>query len=430
MTTPTTKPLGPRALRSSLVLLFALSACATAVEKGAKQGDLDKMRAIASKVSGTVVWTSNREGLPHIFSMKLDGSSLLQLTEGDHTDWFPRLSPDGTKVLFTRSHARGLVRTRDANLPGAWDLYTVNADGSDLKKVVGDGAWGSWVSGDEILFVRGGTVLRQKLDGSAEAVVLDAGDAEGTLGGAALQQPQLSPDGKYLALTLGGGRRQVGVWKVKKKLWNEAGVGGQAAWMPDGTGLVWSDLTGKELSSIARVPVEKGVPAKVGAKAGDGPSATLLDMPGRRSREDFPRPSGDGKWLVYAAAIHGAESDVEDYELFIWEVGTAPDTAVRLTFNTGPDTWPDLFTGAPSTKPSTAAEGQGDTEGESPAEEGAEKAAKSEQSEKAPADEASAAPAEAEAAAEETPAAAEESAAPVKAKGKGKKPAPKAKKKR
>jgi hypothetical protein len=404
---------------SSLLPLLALSACATAsVEREAKQGDLDKIKALSSKVGGLVVWTSNREGLPHIFSMKLDGSELRQLTTGERTDWYPRLSPDGTKVLFSRSHAKGFVPQSTANAPGAWDLFTVNVDGSDLKKVVAGGAWGNWVSADEIVFVRGSQVIRAKLDGGEEAVLLDAAD-QPALASAAFQQPQLSPDGKYLALTLAGGRRQVGVWKLKKQLWNEAGPGAQATWTPDGTGLVWIDVAGKERASIARALVEKGVPAK-----GAG---TLLDMPGKRSREAFPRLSADGKWLVYASAINSAENDVEDYELFVWELGTTPEAAVRLTFNTGSDAWPDVFTGAATTSPKAEADAP-----EAPAEdaqEGAEKA------DKAPAEEASAAPAEAEPAAQEaaSPAAQpeEDDAPPSKAKGKkGKKPAAKAKKRR
>jgi Tol biopolymer transport system component len=407
----------------SLAPLLALSACATtaAVDKEAKQGDLDKMKALASKVGGTIVWTSSREGLPHIFAMKVDGSELRQLTTGDRTDWYPRLSPDGTKVLFSRSHSKGLVRQSAANAPGEWNLFTVNVDGSDPKKVVTNGVWGSWVSADEIVFVRGSQVIRAKLDGGEEAVVLDAA-GQGSLASAALQQPQLSPDGKYLALTLGGGRRQVGVWKVKKQVWHEAGRGAQATWTPDGAALVWSDITGKELSSISRVAVEKGIPAKDGENA----RSTLLDMPGRRSHEAFPRLSSDGKWLVYASAINSAENDIEDYELFVWELGTPPEAAVRLTFNTGSDAWPDVFTGAPTASP------KGEGEGEAPAApaEDQDKAEKAEKAEKATSEETSAAPAAPEAAAEEAPAAAEEEAPPSKAKGKGKKPAPKAKKKR
>ena len=35
--------------------------------------------------------------------------------------------------------------------------------------------------------------------------------------------------------------------------------------------------------------------------------------------------------------------DRADYEIFLWEVGTDPAGATRLTFHTGNDQWPDVF---------------------------------------------------------------------------------------
>ena len=43
-----------------------------------------------------------------------DGSDVRQVTKGDHTDWYPRFSPDGHKLLFCRSHEKGFVSERDA----------------------------------------------------------------------------------------------------------------------------------------------------------------------------------------------------------------------------------------------------------------------------------------------------------------------------
>jgi Tol biopolymer transport system component len=421
--TTRTEPQSP--LRGLVLLLSLAAACATptGVEREAKQTDLDKLRAAAAKVDGQIVWTSARDGIPHIFAMKVDGSAQRQVTSGNHTDWYPRFSPDGTKILFSRSRAKGWVRLSQANEPKAWDLYTINVDGSDEQKVIKGGVWGTWINANEILFVRGGQVIRAKLDGGEEDVVLDA--SEGPFSNAAIQQPQLSPDGKYLALTLGGARRQVGIWKVKKKVWNQVGAGAQATWSPDGAALVWADTAGKEFAGLSRVAIEKGAPAK----DGDQPQkpTTLVDAPGKRSREAFPRFTNDGKWVVFGAGISGVETDIEDYELYLWEVGAPPETTARLTYYTGNDSWPDIFAGGapPAAKPADEAAEPG-----APAAGAEEESQKAEKTEKAATDEASAAPTQAEAAAEESAPAAEEEAAPSKAKGNGKKPAPKAKKKR
>ena len=48
-------------------------------------------------------------------------------------------------------------------------------------------------------------------------------------------------------------------------------------------------------------------------------------------------------YTVFAASAGGHEHDVEDYEIFLWEIGTPPETAARLTWHTANDNWPDLF---------------------------------------------------------------------------------------
>ena len=69
----------------------------------------------------------------------------------------------------------------------------------------------------------------------------------------------------------------------------------------------------------------------------------FMDLPGRRSHEYFPQFSREGRWLVWCATDRGHDHDVYDYEVFIWRVGTPTDEAVRLTFHTGNDRWPDIF---------------------------------------------------------------------------------------
>jgi hypothetical protein len=60
---------------------------------------------------------------------------------------------------------------------------------------------------------------------------------------------------------------------------------------------------------------------------------------------------------VLAATQRGHDHDIADYEIYLWEVGTPADTAVRLTYHSGNDRWPDIFrAGAvtasePATKP-------------------------------------------------------------------------------
>ena len=46
---------------------------------------------------------------------------------------------------------------------------------------------------------------------------------------------------------------------------------------------------------------------------------------------------------MFAASDGAHEPDIEDYEIFIWKIDTPGNEALRLTFNRGNDSWPDIF---------------------------------------------------------------------------------------
>jgi hypothetical protein len=47
--------------------------------------------------------------------------------------------------------------------------------------------------------------------------------------------------------------------------------------------------------------------------------------------------------MVWGITQRGHDHDVVDYEIYLWQVGTPPDSAVRLTHHSGNDRWPDIF---------------------------------------------------------------------------------------
>lgn len=294
------------------------------------------MREVGGKAGGTIVWSSSRVGNHDLFTMKTDGSEVKQITSGDEVDWFPRYSPSGAKILFCRSK-QGWVSERDANASDKWDIYTVNPDGSEPQKVVESASWGSWISEDEILYVRGTKVFRSKL-GGAETQLMDS-EGVADLDGALLQQPELSSDGKFLAVTLRGSKRETGIWNIAKKSWVQTGLGCQVNWTPDRANIYWVHPTGNGGSRVLSMPIENGLPPK----DVDEDKLELMDLPGRRSHEYFPQLSRDGKWLVWGITQRGHDHDTADYEIYLWEVGTPPEKAARLTYNSANDRWPDVF---------------------------------------------------------------------------------------
>ena len=84
-----------------------------------------------------------------IYTVSADGSDLVRLTpeasdpskEGWWNAWAPRWSPDGTKIAF------------QATPHGVWEIYVMNADGSNLTSI-GRGGYPSWSpDGKRIVYV-------------------------------------------------------------------------------------------------------------------------------------------------------------------------------------------------------------------------------------------------------------------------------------
>ena len=324
------------------VVLAGCSAVSGAPPKGADDAppadELAAMKEVGGKAAGLIVWSSSRVENHDLYTMNSDGSDVKQITKGDQVDWFPRFSPDGSKVLFCRSKS-GWVSERDANSSDKWDLYTVAPSGGEPQKVVSDASWGSWISKDEVLFVRGTKIFRTKVGSGDETLIMDS-EGVSELGGALLQQPELSADGKFIAITLRGSKRETGIWNIAKKTWMQTGLGCQINWTPDQSAIYWVHPTGNGGSRVFKMPIKAGAPPKEELSED---KLEFMDMPGRRSHEYFPQLSSDGKWLVWGITQRGHDHDIADYEIYLWEVGTPFEKAVRLSYNSGNDRWPDIF---------------------------------------------------------------------------------------
>ncbi len=307
------------------------------------EAEVAAMAATGHKVPGTIVWSSSRVGNHDLFTMNTDGSNVKQITSGDTVDWFPRFSADGSKILFCRSKS-GWVSERDANDSGKWDIYTVSPDGSGATRVVESGSWASWVGPDEIVFVREGKILRTKLGSGQETELVNSAGVS-DLDGALLQQPEMSHDGKYIAITLRGAKRETGIWDLEKKTWLKTGLGCQINWTPDGSAVYWVNPTGNGGSEVFRMPIKDGKPEK----SYDDDELRLMDYPGRRSHEYFPQLSADGRWMVWGITQRGHDHDIADYEIYLWQLGTPHESGVRLTYHSGNDRWPDIFIPAAAT---------------------------------------------------------------------------------
>lgn len=306
------------------------------VSRGDRQADLtaaerDAVRALARRLRGFVVWSSNRSGNHELYRIDLEDGAVRRLTADPAVDFFSRVSPDGRQIVFLRSQ-REWVSFRD---PTAWDVYLMNADGSAERRVAPGGYSPTWTpDGQAVVFLRGTQVVRLEVGpgGSGrETLLLDGASTDGIRGG--LESPELSPDGRQLAVTVRSAISDgVAVVDLASRRLTRLSPGQacQLGWTP-GQSLVWVEPGGHGRTRIMTAP-----------RPG-GERAVLIDLPGRFSHEYFPRVSNDGRWLIWGASAEGHEHDRADYEIFVWEMGTPPEQAVRLTHHPGNDQWPDLW---------------------------------------------------------------------------------------
>jgi YD repeat-containing protein len=144
--------------------------------------------------SGTsrIVFASNRDGNSQIYSINVDGTSLVRLTNNTYNDGHPRWSPNGAKILFQS----------DRNTPdtGNNDLYVMNADGTGQTRLTTDAAddanavWSP--DGTKIVFqsLRNGNdyqIYTMNADGASQTNVGNSSSAD--------YQPSWSPSGAKIA---------------------------------------------------------------------------------------------------------------------------------------------------------------------------------------------------------------------------------------
>lgn len=280
----------------------------------------------SERPQGYVVWSSNRSGNHDLWMMSLPDGDLRQLTTHPHVDTYPRISPDGRRVIFARSQQPWVSQRNET----PWDVYALDLESGAETLIATNANAPQWTGPNTIIFqCEGRRVMEQDLGKDQKRVLFESGEG-GMPAGCNLQTPSYNPSNGVLAVTLRGDRRMTAL-AGPGEAFRRAGGGCQLQWTPDLKALLCVDDGGRMKNRIYRVdPVTLE-------------RAALFDASGAWSHEYFPRLSRDGRYLVYGAAAQGHEHDTADYEIFLWKVGDPPESAVRLTHHTGNDCWPDVW---------------------------------------------------------------------------------------
>ncbi len=187
-----------------------------------------------------IAFSSDMDGIFHIYVMDTDGGNVTKLTDGPAGDLSPRWSPDGNEIAFSRTGA----------------IYIMNSDGSNLQQVTepkpestappceAGGFLGGWSpDGERLTFyaasaTRGiGQVCTIRTDGSDLTIVVS--DPPGWQ-----VEPAWSPDGEWIVYrSIRDDNHEI--YKVKPdgssdtNLTNNPAIDLEPTWSPDGQWIVF-----------------------------------------------------------------------------------------------------------------------------------------------------------------------------------------------
>jgi TolB protein len=134
-----------------------------------------------ARLTGTVVFVSDRGGSLDIWTMRANGTQCRQLTNDEHPDADPRFSPDGQRILYTSLRE------------GFPELWIMNRDGSAPQRVT-EGCQPAWhPDGHSIVFIRDDQAYVRELESGYERRVTAATWKRCGV-------PAWSPDGTQIAV--------------------------------------------------------------------------------------------------------------------------------------------------------------------------------------------------------------------------------------
>jgi Tol biopolymer transport system component len=183
---------GPSALRPKQLHRCIASAATIFLLAGIAASAAGPIRsATAAAPSGTIVFASDRSGNYQIYSVHADGSRLGQLTRNHASDKAPRFSPDGRRIVFTRS--------TNCCGPGLW---VMKANGSRQRRLAAYGSNPAWSPDSRRIAYVG---LGKGAGNSEPLVIADIDSRRRFVVRGTTSNPVWSLDGRWIAFA-----RQIG----------------------------------------------------------------------------------------------------------------------------------------------------------------------------------------------------------------------------
>ena len=230
-----------------------------------------------------------------IYVMNADGSEQANLTNSTARDWHPAWSPDGTKIAF------------DSDRDGDHDIYVMDADGSNVTQLTSntdDDRVPSWSpDGSKIAFQSGGDGIPKihvmNADGSGQTQLTGTGELD--------FHPAWSPEGDEIAFGCSTGAN----WEIhlmnvdgsgQTNLTNDSARDSDPAWSPNGAKIAFaSDRDGNWEIYVINADGSGQV------RLTDSPAADTRPAWSPDGSEIAFESNRNGKWQMYVMGADGSE---------------------------------------------------------------------------------------------------------------------------
>ena len=313
------------------------SLTAPATGESQLQQQVEVLTASQTELQGTkgyVVWSSNRNGNHDILKMSLPDMAISSVTTHPHTEYYPRISPDGTQLVFSRSR-QPWVSQRNLQ---AWDVIWKNLKTGEEKRLAENATMASWLDNQHVSLLKDAdSVVKINVKSNQTELLYKSGVNNQIPAGANIITPEYNPNTSQLVFT--GRQAHIG---LRTGSWGTAlmNPNNQHQGIHNGCQIAWSS-DGSYLYQVTKGGHQTNRFMKVDPKTYE--LSPWLDLQGEFSHEYFPKDAWSGTHLVFAASRGDHEHDAADYEIFLWKIGSDPGKATRLTFHSGNDNWPDVY---------------------------------------------------------------------------------------